>query len=241
MRIYSSYHDYHSLMRKNNVIVEIPGGTSTPQKDWYPFVMTFNDKSFKSKVGEEIDLSILYNFGAFKNGHSPLYDENSHYYNSFYGAYIIECKEKQKVYGFNNKEVNIEEISAVASHDIEALVLDSMGCINPHVCFQNRGKPKILDYISYNNWAVIDCNIYMNSSIHQYNRDCISYIQYGKPPKDYKGDNFPEATLAGRIYCRYFPEYNVSILLYIIAPDFEIIEETDREILSRTKITSSDN
>jgi hypothetical protein len=81
----------------------------------------------------------------------------------------------------------------------------------------------------------------MNSSIHQYNRDYISYIQYGKPPKDYKGDNFPETILAGRIYSRYFPEYNVSILLYIITPNFEIIEETDTEILSKTKIRSSNN
>lgn len=237
MKMYSSYHHHHSLVRKNNIIVDIPGGTSTPQKDWYPFVMTFNDNNFKSKVGEEIHLSVMYNFGAFKNGRSTLYDENSPYYNSFYGAYIIECSEGEKIYGFNGKEVNIDEISAVASHDLEVLVLESMGCIKPQVSFQNRAKSKTLDYISYSNWTVIDSDVYMNSAIHQYHRDYISYIQYGKPPKDYKGDNFPEVSLAGRIYCRYFPEYKVSILLYIIAPDFEVIEETDRTILSKTKIS----
>ncbi len=237
MRLYSSYHDCHSLMRKNNFKVEIPGGTRTPQRDWYPFVMTFNDESFKSRVGEEINLSILYNFGAFENGRSTIYDKDSDYYNSFYGAYIIEGDQEGRAYGFNGDEVDMEEISDVASHDFQVLVLESMGCINPQVSFQNRGKPKKLDYISYENWTLIDCNVYANSSIHQYYKDYIAYIQYGKPPKDYKGDNFPQTILAGRIYCRYFPEYQSTILLYIIAPDFETIETTDKEILLKTKIS----
>ena len=236
MGIYSTYHNVHSLMHEKDITIEMPGGTSTLKKDWYPFVMIFNDRSFRSIVGEDIDLTILYNFGAFKDGRSTIYDENSDYYNSFYGAYVVSDEEQGRSYGFERGQIQEEEISVLASHDIKNLVLRSIGCSEPQVEFQSLEKPKQVDYLSYDNWIRIDTSIYANSSIHKYHEEHIAYIQYGKPPKHYTGSDFPKITLLGRMYCRYFPEYDVTILLYIIAPNNQVIEETDREILSNTKI-----
>lgn len=96
MKVYSGIHQKDSIMAKKGISLEIPGGDSTKEKDWYPFVMTFNaSESFRRFIGEadgaDLDLTILYNFPAFDvlKGCSTLYNPNSPYYNSFYGAYMV--------------------------------------------------------------------------------------------------------------------------------------------------------
>ena len=77
MSVYSILHKKESLPAKEGFEIIIPGGLTTPEKDWYPFVMTFNDNAgFQSFTGNEnLDLTIMYNFPAFsaKNGCSLLY------------------------------------------------------------------------------------------------------------------------------------------------------------------------
>ena len=65
----------------------MPGGLSTREKDWYPFVMTFNDdKGFSNFINRDMNFTVLYNFGAFEyiNGASSIYNFNSDYYGAFY-------------------------------------------------------------------------------------------------------------------------------------------------------------
>jgi len=224
-------------MERKKFTLNIPGGLSTVEKDWYPLVMTFNDENIASSIGEDIDLTILYNFGAFEEGRSSFYDEDSEYFNSFYGGYIIESKSNNRYYGFKDGEVIVEEIIKIAAHDLDMLVLQSIGCKDSHVIFQSLGHPKQVNYLSIDDWVVIDASISSKSSIHKVKNDYEAYIQYGKPSKEYRGVDFPDTTLAGRIYCRYFPQYDVTILLYIIAPNFEVINKTDKQILSKTIIT----
>ncbi len=54
------------------------GGAATFQKDYFPFVITFDPSaSFSRYIGAPVDLTILYNFGAFDMlyGASTLYDK----------------------------------------------------------------------------------------------------------------------------------------------------------------------
>lgn len=63
----------------------------------------------------------------------------------------------------------------------------------------------------------------------------MSYLQYGSP--NYKpSSEFAVIPMKGRIYARYFSEWNVSIFYYIITVDEEILEECDEKILSRSKL-----
>lgn len=236
MYFYNSYQKQNSIMEEKGFTIDMPGGTITEEKDWYPFVLTFNDTSISSAIGENLNLTILYNFGAFEDGQSLLYDPHSDYYSAFYGAYIIESKDKGKSYGFEDRELIEEEIIKIASHDIEHLVLKSIGCIDPEVTFRPLGSPRKADYISYENWMVIDAAINSQSPLHTQKKNHLAYLQYGKPPRDYQGEDFPDTKLSGRIYCRYFKEFDVTIVIYILAPSFEVIERTDQEILGRTVI-----
>ncbi|MFR8519235.1 MAG: hypothetical protein ACLVC2_15275, partial [Emergencia timonensis] len=43
MKVYSGIHKSNSVMEQKGISLEIPGGGITQEKDWYPFVMTFND------------------------------------------------------------------------------------------------------------------------------------------------------------------------------------------------------
>ena len=42
MSVYSGMHERQSIMHEKGIELAIPGGSATPEADWYPFVMTFN-------------------------------------------------------------------------------------------------------------------------------------------------------------------------------------------------------
>lgn len=91
MSVYSRMNGRGSLTAEKGLRIRMPGGLSTLKKDWYPFVMTFEaGTDFGRAAGcPGARLTILYNFGAFGlQGRSSLYDPDSPYFNSFYGAYL---------------------------------------------------------------------------------------------------------------------------------------------------------
>ena len=236
MTLYDIYQNSHSIMKENGLKIKIPGGLKTLKKDWYPFVMTFNDDSIKASLKEDIKLTVLYNFGAFKKGISTFYDRQSDYFSSFYGAYIIESNKTSSPYGYEGGTINTDKIVKLARHDIDTLVLASLGCKNSQTQFLTTRDLEETDYVNYSDWTKIDSAVYTRSPLHKYKENHQAYIQYGKPPSTYKDTDFEEVKLYSRIYCRYFEQDNVTIILYIIAPNFDIINETDSKLLSKTKI-----
>lgn len=240
MYAYTKYEEKNSLIKQKNIKFKMPGGLSTSEKDWYPFILTFNDHlGFSRYMGEELSLTILYNFGAFEvgNGASSLYNPASPYYGAFYGGYIVEAEDENHIFGFKNNMPNLDEIASVPKYDLEYLVLNGFGCEDVIIEYNTDNIKKNVDYIGYNNWTKIDATIKTNSPLHKYTTNYKSYIQYGKPPlKYYEGENFPLVELKGRIYVRYFEEYQSTIFLYVIAPQQKIIEECDIELLSKTTI-----
>ena len=238
MSVYSNLHESQSNAAFH---IKIPGGLITPEKDWYPFVMTFNaDKSFQYYTGREnINLSIMYNFPEFspEAGYSMLYDKSSEYYNSFYGAYIVD--DPEKIYGFekteNGLKINPDEVADVAAFDFSRLVLGDFGLKYKNFIFETdiADIEENITYMGMDDWIKSDINLTVSGAEHNPNGFVASYIQYGTP-KISTETPFEPVNMYGRIYAKYLPKYNQSIFMYIVASDKTVLEECDKNILSKS-------
>ncbi|WP_427339356.1 hypothetical protein [Caloranaerobacter sp. DY30410] len=243
---YSYYNRLNSITYKRNIKFYIPSGIITKEKDWYPFVLTFNDnEGFSKYTGKKLSLTIFYNFGhfKFKEGFSSYYDQNSPYFSSFYGGYVIYNNENpDDSYGFNiDGKIKIEELESIPRYDQTRLVLPSLGCPEHKIYFKSK-IDKIeydIEYLGIKDWVKIDSIVTTNGPNHKYKEKHLGYIQYGKPPANYSGEDFPLVNLKGRIYAKYFDNYKMTIILYIVAPNIDTIENCDKNILSKSKIKST--
>jgi hypothetical protein len=241
---YSHKHKIESILNKKNINFYIPGGIYTKKRDWYPFVLTFNDdQGFSKYTGKNLALTILYSFGHFDKhfGTSTYYNPQSPYFSSFYGGYIVyNYNSPNDRFGFyDNSKVNIDELILIPKYDQTMLVLPSLGCPLNKIIFESEIN-KIqynVDYIGIDGWVKIDATIKTNSPIHKYNKKHLGYIQYGKPIREYyNGIDFPLTTLKGRIYVKYIEKYKMTFVLYVMAPKQSIIEECDKSLLLKSKI-----
>lgn len=244
MQIYSHICEKDSIPDKENISIHIPGGLSTAESDWYPFVMTFQDnEGFRHFTGNDtVSLTILYNFPAFSltHGCSRLYDTESPYYNSFYGTYFVQ--QDGTPYGFikqsdNSLQVDYTSISQVPQFDFQTLVLREFGLNSKNAVFDWKitDTKEQVSYVGYEDFVQIDALLTVNGASHQKKAFQTSYLQYGSP-------NFPcekelaPITMYGRVYCRYFEEWNTSVFFYIIAADKAVLESCDSQILCKSTL-----
>jgi len=246
MGVYSKMNEKTSLLHSESINLSIPGGLSTLNSDWYPFVMTFEANSgFRRFTGNSsLDLTILYNFPAFSplKGCSRLYDTSSPYYNSFYGAYLVKDSEGG-IYGFTRQSdgtlyPDAAAVAEVPKYDFWQLVLSEFGLTRTNAVFDwnitEISAP--LSYAGEDGFYRMDATLTVNGSSHEYNGFTQSYLQYGKP-------NFPvtdplaPVPMYGRLYGKYLEEKQVSLFFYIVAADKDVLEECDRELLSESTFT----
>lgn len=242
MSVYSRYESGYSLLKDKNIQIKIPGGLQTKEKDWYPFVMTFNDdRGFSGFMGEPMRMAVLYNFGHFSplKGYASYYDIDSPYYNSFYGAYGVS-KGSEEAFGFIDGEVDHEAISMVPEFDMVRLVLESIGSYDNIFEYEVISEEKV-ELFNEDDWLVIDANIKVNGSMHTYKKDHRAYIQYGKPPKassveESPVEDFAVVDMVGRIYAKHYEEKNITLFFYCITRDEAVIEAWDIDIMNQTKL-----
>ncbi len=242
MSAYSGHHERESIMAEKGIQLEIPGGNSTKEKDWYPFVMTFNaEDRFGRWAGDSrLRLTILYNFPAFdlRKGCSRLYDSSSPYYNGFYGAYLVTGGDTP--FGFNDDgSLDISKTALVPQYDFQELVLRAFGI---------AGKDRIFDweithvqegvgYAGSEDWTQVDAVLLVNGVLHEKEGFAASYLQYGTPKYDLGGnEEFKPIQMVGRIYGKYFEKWDCSIFFYILSADEEVLAKCDEEILSLSKL-----
>lgn len=246
MGVYSKINENTSLLQTEEIELSVPGGLSTLRSDWYPFVMTFEANSgFRRFTGDSsLDLTILYNFPAFSllKGCSRLYDTASPYYNSFYGAYLVKDADGG-TYGFTRQSdgtlyPDAAAVAEVPKYDFGQLVLSEFGLTRANAVF-DWNITEISEPVSYageDGFYRIDATLTVNGSSHEYNGFTPSYLQYGTP-------NFPVtdplATIPmyGRLYGKYLEEKQVSLFFYIVTADKEVLEDCDKEILSKSSFT----
>lgn len=243
MSVNSAYENKHSVLKTENIEIKMPGGLVTDKKDWYPFVITFNaSEAFSEYIGRDLELSILYNFGAFDylDGSSLFYDPGSDYYNAFYGAYVV--KDTNDTFGFNKDgSPNYNEMFSVPAYDMRYLVLKGLGCEAP--TFKLEGQVDASDgaLFGYDNWHIVEGNIITQSPMHEPGERKLAYIQYGAPPTIAKGiEAFPLIKMHAKLYARYFEEKQCTLFFYVITPKAHTIDEWEKDILSKTELIIGD-
>lgn len=243
MSIYSKRNETTSLLNSENINLSVPGGLTTLRSDWYPFVMTFEaNNGFRRFTNDDsLSLTILYNFPAFSpsKGCSRLYDTASPYYNSFYGAYLVKDADGG-TYGFTKQEDGIlypdtAAVAQVPQYDFWNLVLAEFGLTGETAVFDwtvtEISEPQ--SFAGEEDFYRLDATLTVNGASHDYAGFTQSYLQYGRP-------NFPvteplaPVPMYGRLYGKYLEEKQVSLFFYIVASDKEVLEECDKEILSKS-------
>lgn len=245
MSVYSRMCEKNSLPKTEEINLSVPGGLVTLKSDWYPFVMTFEaNEGFQRFTGDDsLSLTILYNFPAFSplKGCSRLYDTSSPYYNSFYGAYLVQDSEG-KPYGFSfsadgTLTPDASAVAQVPQYDFFNLVLSEFGLTSENAVFDwnitRVSEP--LSYAGKEGFFRIDAALTVNGSSHIDTGFTQSYLQYGRPAFPVTEPLAPVA-MYGRLYGTYLEEKNTSLFFYIVAADKNVLEECDREILSKSRI-----
>ena len=237
MSVYSGYNNKTSVMKQQGFDIDIKGGLSTPKRDWYPFVNVYDTSyEFSRHTGEDLSLTVLYNFGAFSGKSSSFYDEDSDYFAAFYGAYVVHDNQNpDNVYGFEGDEINIDEIAEVPMFDYKYLVIEDLGCPYPVFEIEKFETMDVAEYAGYEGWVRVDARMISNSPSHTRREKKLGYIQYGAPINNGK-DDFYEITLYGRMYVRYFEEYQSTIVIYVMGAEEDVTDECDTGILSKTVI-----
>ena len=242
MSVYSNVVKSTSLLSKLDLSIKIPGGTSTEENDWYPFVLVYKaNEGFSKHIGRDVDLTILYNFGAFdwKSGTSTFYDAKSQYFNSFYGAYVIKENQSDRKFAFTPEgEPIIEEIISVPEYDFKYLVMDGLGCPQDKLTMEALSYEITEDvtYAGYDDWHKMEGLLLVNNPNHRFRSSRKAYLQWGNPIYYENKEEFGLMTMQGRVYARYFEEINSTIFLYIMTPGSAALEECDQKILSKTVI-----
>lgn len=243
MKVFSYYEYQHSVIHEEGLSISIPGGKNTEEKDWYPFVMTYNgDQGFSRFVNEDMRLTILYNFGHFPllQTHSNFYNPDSPYYTSFYGGYGVR-RVSGEVFGFEKGKLLLEELVQVLEFDLTRLVLRDLGKENPHFVYEVISIEEVLLF-DEKGWYRVDGNIETNGVNHQYQENRRNYIQYGKPPNSGTDkEDFPIIEMNGRMYVKYDADKELTLAFYCLSREIEVIEDWEDNILRQTEITKSSN
>lgn len=253
MSVYSGTHARESIMADKGITLEIPGGGETPETDWYPFVMTFNPGESFGRAAEDnsLVLTILYNFGAFdlSKGCSRIYDRQSEYYNSFYGAYLVTRRDdggeasgesKAAPFGFDSEgHMDPEQTAIVPEFDFQHLVLGDFGIKTSEQVFEWTidKTDEDVSYLGRDGWSRADASLLVNGASHTKKEFRQSYLQYGAPKYEVSANGeFKPVAMRGRVYGRYFEEWDTSVFFYILTPEKETLEKCDRDILSKSRL-----
>lgn len=239
MSVYSNYCDRSSIMEKEDIEITIPSG-----ENWYPFVMTYTADSAFSAYSNlpETKLTILYNFPAFslKEGCSNLFNEQSPYYSSFYGAYLVQ-RNNNLPYGFSaeTKALSPDAVSDIAKFDVFLLVLGDFGLSNENQLFEYKlySEEKDLSFAGSDGWTRICSDIKTNGMSHNDVGFKTSYLQYGFPNFPVSSD-FSPIEMKSIIYGKYFEEWNTSVFFYVMSLSEKVCEECEVKILSLSTIKS---
>ena len=224
------YNKQGSIVSKEDIRIEIP----VDKQNWYPMMLNFNAKeSFSYWTKEGIGLDIYYNFASFDllEGCSRVYDPDSPYYSSFYGAYLIQRKDGRP-YGFDLNDtsvINVEEVESVARFDYTRLVLGDLGITKNQLVFEAKVEDIIenVEYAGSYGWSRVDTVMLTNGMLHhQKEKAPLSYLQYGSPSKALSRDHedFSPIEMHGIVIGKWFPEYQCSIFFYIMSPSKEVCE-----------------
>ena len=220
-----------------------PGSARAEGLSWFPRMLLFNATGVPLSdlyiSGEgTADISIYYTYGDFVQGRSTIYDIDSPYSSAFYGAYTIRLKPVEGSVDLSLMEL----IESVTMYDYTNLILSQLGLNSEDLYFEAE-TDSISNYINAfgsDGWVKIDAKIKTRAMAHKANGFKQHYLQFGKPKTDKEDFDFPPMTLFGRTYAKCFKEKDIYVIFYIQAADEDLVNSTDRYLLSQSKVSIED-
>lgn len=203
---------------------------SSPMILFNKFGMPIERLGFEGE--ETVDLSIYYTFGEFENGSSLIYKEDSPYNSAFYGAYVIRLDDSKG-------PVDLMKLTAaITRYDYRVLILYQLGLDINEASFNAlvTEVQKGVSCFGSDDWLQVDAVIETRSVSHASSGFRQHYLQFGWPLKNQLLVDFPEVTLYGRTYTKYYAEEGVYVIFYVQAATPELVDATDKLILSKSKI-----
>lgn len=239
MSVYSKINERQSIEAETGLYVKLPGGASTLKRDWYPLVSCFEvGDAFGRSIGQsDTRLTILYNFGAFGlSSRSSLYDRRNPYYNSFYGAYLVQRPGTPYGYTADGK-VDAAAMAQVPRYDFSRLVLSDFGLPLSDFVFEWEitGTEENVTVAGFDGWTRLTASLTVSSAAHNKKGFVNSYLQYGAPAGT-AAEPFAPISMVGLIYVRYFADEDTSVFLYALCTGDEVLAETDAKFLARARI-----
>jgi len=201
-------------------------------EDWFPKMMVYHDKGgFNKRHNQEVDLTIFYNFGNFKGGRSTIFDPSSPYYSSFYGAYVIN--ESATLF---EESMTLQDITKIPDYDYRLLILHALGLSESDSIFEINGlTAEPVAYLGEEGWTQCDMTIQTMGMYHTPVKFKQHYLQFGKPERNRQSDFLP-LEMKGRVYYKYYEEIKTTLALYIITSSEDLLNQTDRHLLSKSEI-----
>lgn len=180
-----------------------------------------------------VDMSIYYTFGDFERGTSTIYKEASPYNSAFYGAYVV------RINGSIGPVDLTKLTAAITRYDYRVLILYQLGLDinNATYLTQVTEVQKDVSRFGSEGWLKVDAVINTRSVFHEARGFRQHYLQFGWPLKSQLSSDFPEMTLYGRTYAKYFSQEGIYVIFYIQAASPELLEDTDQVLLSKSKVS----
>lgn len=219
-----------SVFHQTGLKLRVPTLTDSDNGRWCEHMKLFHcGENFPHKGSGE--LSILYNFGAFENGRSAFYNPDADTFNAHYGVYAIH--QTSGSFGFKDGNVDTKAITDLVSFDQLQLVMTSLGCPKTLKQFHSQviGIQPSPAMAGFNDWVQIDAMIQTNSPQYQAHDFELGTLQYGQPPENYSGPDFPVVPMVGRLYLRYDETRQITVIYFVIGKNETIVDETSEHYL----------
>lgn len=230
LQVQSASFESASVFHQVGLNLKVPSDADTGDGRWCDHIKLYHcGENFPHQGSGE--LSILYNFGAFDNGRSAFYNPDADTFNAHYGVYAIH--QSDGIFGFKDGNIDVKAITDLVSFDQLKLVMTSLGCPKSLKQFHSQitGIQPGPAMAGFNNWIQIDATIQTNSPQYQAHDFELGTLQYGQPPKNYSGPDFPVVAMVGRLYLRYDESYQVTVIYFVIGKNMTMVEETSAQYL----------
>ncbi len=203
------------------------------QLNWFPVMIHYDaSEAYNERYGTHLKLMILYTFGDFKGNASEIYDMASPYYSSFMGAYVVE--------GLNeDTSADLDCVQKIPVYDYENLILRDLGDEHYSGAFQYEvTNAKETEYLGTKGWQQLDISIETHGLWHEKRTFMRHYLQFGEPHShgdEGETSSFEKTRLEGRIYYKRLDSASL-VILYAITSDLDLLNQTDAQLLSKSKI-----
>jgi len=239
MQLNNYVQNKNALTIKEGIKIKMPAGYVSDSQKWYPFVMTYDaSHAFSRKIDRDVDLTILYNFAGYNplKGRSRLYEHDSPYLGSFYGAYLLKNNDTAFAYLFNDEgDIQVDALTSVARYDYLQLVLGGFGAPYASLNFDVISNEFQSIDLKGERWTQVTSIVQTNSPRHPLKSFKMSYLQYGLP-EGKEGDQFSKMTLYSRVLVRKIEQAKTTVALYAMSTDEAFLDQMTKSLLLETEI-----